>query len=373
MYLVELNDLQGLLSALSHHGYTIIGPQVRNGAITFDKLMTVEELPRGWTDLQAAGSYGIVPSGDDALFTFTVGPHSWKRFLFPARLRLFAAHREGKGFSVEPDGGASASPYAFIGVRACELAALSLQDKIFMSGQYADRHYTAVRSSAFILAVNCARAGGTCFCSSMHTGPKAQGGFDLALTEVVDGDRHVFTVEVGSARGEEVLSATRHRDASDEEKALAEAISRKADAAMGRTLETRDLPRILTENFEHARWDDVARRCLSCANCTMVCPTCFCSTVEDVTDLTGDHAERWRRWDSCFTTDFTRVAGGNIRMSTRTRYRQWMMHKLSHWVEQFGASGCVGCGRCITWCPVGIDITAEAGAIRESSVGTNNG
>jgi ferredoxin len=163
------------------------------------------------------------------------------------------------------------------------------------------------------------------------------------------------------------------REATSAEIALASHISRAAESAMGRTLDTRDLAKILLDNFEHPRWDDIAKRCLGCANCTMVCPTCFCSTVEDVTDLTGDHAERWRRWDSCFTADFTRVAGGNIRMTTRTRYRQWMMHKLSHWVEQFGTYGCVGCGRCITWCPVGIDITAEAAAIRGSSVAVNNG
>jgi ferredoxin len=373
MQLVELNDLQGLLAVLSQKGYTVIGPKVRDGAITFDTLESVDEFPRGWTDRQEAGTYGIMPGSDEALFTFTVGPHSWKRFLFPSRLRLFAARRDGKGFAVEPDTGASARPFAFIGVRACELAALAIQDKVFMSGAYADRHYTRVRSSAFIVAVNCARAGGTCFCASMGTGPKAYDGFDLALTEVLDGDRHYFVVEVGSERGKDVFAGVTHRPAEKEEVERAARVSMRAEEVMGRTLETKNLARILHDNFEHPRWEDVAKRCLSCANCTMVCPTCFCSTVEDVTDLSGDHAERWRRWDSCFTADFTRVAGGNIRMSTRTRYRQWLTHKLSNWVEQFGTYGCVGCGRCITWCPVGIDITAEATAIRESTIATTNG
>jgi sulfhydrogenase subunit beta (sulfur reductase) len=373
MQLVELNDLQGLIAALLRQGYAVIGPKVRDGAITFDTLESVQEFPRGWTDRQDPGEYGIAPGTDDALFTFTVGPHSWKRFLFPARLRLFSARKEGKGFAVEPEDAAPPQPFAFIGVRACELAALAIQDKIFMSGTYADRHYSRVRSSAFIVAVNCTRAGGTCFCASMGTGPKVQDGFDLALTEVLEGDRHYFVVEIGSERGRDVLERVTHRPAEKEEVGHAAAVSRNAERSMGRTLETKNLPRILHDNFEHPRWDDVAKRCLSCANCTMVCPTCFCSTVEDVTDLTGDHAERSRRWDSCFTADFTRVAGGNIRMSTRTRYRQWLTHKLSNWVEQFGTSGCVGCGRCITWCPVGIDITAEATAIRESTIATTNG
>jgi Fe-S-cluster-containing hydrogenase component 2 len=126
------------------------------------------------------------------------------------------------------------------------------------------------------------------------------------------------------------------------------------------------LPELLARNLEHPRWDDVASRCLACANCTMACPTCFCSTVEDTTDLTGDHAERWRSWDSCFTMDFSHVHGGSVRTSTRARYRQWLTHKLSTWHAQFGTSGCVGCGRCITWCPVAIDLTQEVAAIRGS-------
>ncbi|NJL29572.1 MAG: sulfite reductase subunit A, partial [Thermoanaerobaculia bacterium] len=125
-------------------------------------------------------------------------------------------------------------------------------------------------------------------------------------------------------------------------------------------------PQLLARNVEHRRWDDVAARCLACGNCTMVCPTCFCTSVEDTTDLAGNVAERYRQWDSCFTTDFSYLHGGSVRTSAASRYRQWLTHKLSSWHDQFGTSGCVGCGRCITWCPVGIDITEEAGAIRES-------
>ncbi|WP_325063331.1 4Fe-4S dicluster domain-containing protein [Halovulum marinum] len=123
-----------------------------------------------------------------------------------------------------------------------------------------------------------------------------------------------------------------------------------------------NIPDLLRENPDHPHWDVVADRCLSCANCTLACPTCFCSDVEDVNDLTGDHTERWRTWDSCFTADFSYVHGGSVRRSTKSRYRQWLTHKLSTWHDQFGSSGCVGCGRCIAWCPVGIDITAEAAA-----------
>ncbi len=140
----------------------------------------------------------------------------------------------------------------------------------------------------------------------------------------------------------------------------------KVAQQMGRTMDTAGLKDLLCRNYEHPRWDEVAARCLACANCTMACPTCFCTTVEDVTDLTGTHAERWRKWDSCFSLDFSYIHGGSVRSSARARYRQWMTHKLATWMDQFGTSGCVGCGRCITWCPVAIDITEEVRAIRES-------
>ncbi len=120
------------------------------------------------------------------------------------------------------------------------------------------------------------------------------------------------------------------------------------------------------ENLDHPIWDDIAARCLACTNCTLVCPTCFCSTVEDATDLLGT-ATRTRRWDSCFSSDFSNLHGHPVRSSTRSKYRQWMTHKLSYWYDQFGMSGCVGCGRCITWCPVAIDITAEMAQLNEES------
>ena len=133
---------------------------------------------------------------------------------------------------------------------------------------------------------------------------------------------------------------------------------------MGRSLDPTDLRGLLARNLEHPRWDDVATRCLSCTNCTLVCPTCFCSSVEDVTDLAGEGAERNRVWDSCFSVDHSYIHGGSIRPSGRSRYRQWLTHKFGTWHDQFGTSGCVGCGRCITWCPVAIDVTEELAAIR---------
>jgi Fe-S-cluster-containing hydrogenase component 2 len=138
-------------------------------------------------------------------------------------------------------------------------------------------------------------------------------------------------------------------------------------------MDTSGIKELLYRNPEHPRWDDVAERCLACTNCTLVCPTCFCGSVEDVTDLVGETAERWRRWDSCFTLDHSFLHGGSVRSSTRARYRQWLTHKLASWIDQFGTSGCIGCGRCITWCPVGIDITEEVAAIRATDGANSKG
>jgi ferredoxin len=237
-----------------------------------------------------------------------------------------------------------------------------------MGGAYVDPQYAARRDGVFIVAVNCGQAGATCFCASMGTGPRADKGFDLSLTEVLEGDTHHFVVEVGSPSGLDLLAEVPHRDASTEEIDRAERVTADTALHMGRKLETGGLKELLYAGVESAQWEEIAQRCLTCGNCTMVCPTCFCTTVEDVTDLAGLEAERVRKWDSCFTSDFSYLHGGSVRVSPRSRYRQWMTHKLASWQDQFGTSGCVGCGRCITWCPVGIDITREAARMREEEM-----
>jgi len=285
-------------------------------------------------------------------------------------MKLWQARREGNGFEVIPED-KETPKFAFLGVRSCELHAISIQDKVFMRAEYTDPTYQSRRNNLCIIAINCGQAGGTCFCTSMGTGPKATADFDLALTELLGRDLHYFVVEVGTQLGSELLQTIPHREASLDDIQLAEDIVANTAEHMGRSMDTTGIKDLLYRNLDHQRWDDVASRCLTCSNCTMVCPTCFCTTVEDVTDLTGEHAERWRKWDSCFTMDFSYIFGGSIRASTKSRYRQWMTHKLASWIDQFGTSGCVGCGRCITWCPVGIDITEEVRAIRESESAPN--
>lgn len=366
MKIIERNALDALFEALQRRGFQeIIGPRVRDGAIVYDSLRSSRDLPQGVTDEQKKGAYRLQKRADPALFGYVVGPHSWKRFLHPPTLRLWQAQRTSEGFNIAPESD-EVPLRAFLGVRACELHALAIQDKIFMGGSYVDPAYRTRREKIFIIAVNCGQAGGNCFCASMNTGPRATGGFDLALTEVVEGKRHYFIVETGSERGAGIVQEIPHQEASAEDLAKIDEVVARAAQQMKPKLNTEGIKELLYRNTDNPRWEEVTGRCLSCANCTMVCPTCFCTTVEDVTDLTGEHAERWRKWDSCFTMDFSYIHGGSVRPSVKARYRQWLTHKLASWIDQFGVSGCVGCGRCITWCPVGIDLTEEVQAMREN-------
>jgi sulfhydrogenase subunit beta (sulfur reductase) len=362
---LERDHLQLLLDILGKRGYRVVGPTVRDRAIVYDDLTSLADLPVGWTDEQDGGTYRLKRRNDGALFGYVLGPDSWKKFLHPPVARLWRAKIGGNGFQIMEEN-EEVPKFAFIGVRPCEIQAIAIQDKVFLNGEYRDPSYEARRQGLFIVALNCGHAGGTCFCVSMNTGPKATSGFDLALTEVLEADRHYFVVEIGTELGAEILREVPHRAASEEEKATAERIVAETAGQMGRTMDTRGIKDLLYRNYESPRWDDVAKRCLTCGNCTMVCPTCFCTTVEDVTDLTGEYAERWRKWDSCFTMDFSYIHGGSVRASAMGRYRQWLTHKVATWIDQFGTSGCVGCGRCITWCPVAIDITEEVRAIRRS-------
>jgi ferredoxin len=359
---IDRAGLDALIALLRSDGYAVIGPQALNGAIVYEPLESGDALPAGWIDEQEPGKYRLVRGPDTAaVFGHTVGPQGWKRYLFPPRQTLWEGEREGSQFTIEP-APIDAEPTALLGVRACELAAIAAQDRVFLGGAYIDKGYAARRALLFIVAVNCGRSTSTCFCVSMETGPHVQAGYDLALTELSGDGRHDFLVESGSERGAAVLARLDRRAARPEDQSAARAAVEHAASSQTRRMDPQ-AEHVLKANLEHSRWNEVASRCLNCTNCTLVCPTCFCSTVSDVTDLSGDHIARERRWDSCFTLDFSYIHGGSVRRDGASRYRQWLTHKLAHWHDQFGSSGCVGCGRCIAWCPVGIDITEEVAAI----------
>jgi len=362
---VTIDDPGALVRALRDDGWRVIGPRLGDGAIVYDEIFGPGDLPRGITDEQEGGHYRLREGRVGRWFDYVVGPQSWKKWLFPARQKLWSARKSEDGFNVEP--ATEAWPKtAFFGVRACEIAAMEVQDRVFDNGEFSDPGYLHRREETLIVAVQCARSAATCFCASMNTGPRAGSGFDIALTELDETTEGAFLVECGSARGAAILERMETQEPQKQHLEAAKAATRNAAESQTRAIAA-NVPDLLRGALDHPNWEVVADRCLSCANCTLACPTCFCSDVTDINDLTGDHTERWRNWDSCFSVDFSYVHGGPVRRSTSSRYRQWLTHKLSTWHDQFGTSGCVGCGRCIAWCPVGIDITAEAALFAEPS------
>jgi ferredoxin len=379
--LLPKSELQHLLDLLQSDGFETIAPKLEQGAIVYGSIRSVQELPIGWTDLQSPGSYRLEKRNDNAYFGYAVGPHSWKKYLFPPTTTLVRIRRNEKALSIVEDQ-SQAPRRALIGVRACELHAIGVQDRVFIEhgGKYTDSHYQEARKRLFIVAVECQYPAGSCFCVSMNTGPAIESQriplpltdapstantralADVILTELDEG----FIVRAETESGNDLLKRLTLAPASTQQVEQAQTKVAHAATKMGRALQAEGIREMLQKNWEHPRWDEVANRCLACANCTMVCPTCFCSSVQDVTDLDVQESSRVRTWDSCFNPDFAQVHGGNFRSTVKGRYRQWLTHKFSSWFEQFDVSGCVGCGRCITWCPVGIDVTEEITAIRNS-------
>jgi sulfhydrogenase subunit beta (sulfur reductase) len=366
-------ELQTLIDRLQQAGNRVVGPRVADGAVVYGDIDSVDQLPLRIIDQQDGGYYRLEEDAEAGYFDHVVGPHSLKNFLFPPRETVQELTLSDKGWESHTPAEES-PPLAVIGARSCDLHALEVQDRVFLGGPYVDPGYRARREKLLVVAVNCRRAAATCFCHSMQTGPAVTGGFDLALTELEDR----FVIEIGSPQGADIIAQTGWRPCPVEERDQAREVPVELEREMHRRetepvpegepqprhLDTTGIRDLLLGNLDHPRWEEVAQRCLACTNCTMVCPTCFCSTVEEVADLNGEEVRRERSWASCFTGEHSYTSGGTVRPTIASQYRQWLTHKLASWIDQFGTSGCVGCGRCITWCPVGIDLTEEVEAIR---------
>jgi NAD(P)H-flavin reductase/formate hydrogenlyase subunit 6/NADH:ubiquinone oxidoreductase subunit I len=352
-------ELGRLFGALAADGRQVIGPTIVDGAVVYDELDTPAALPIGWTAETDAGRYRLSTNGTDRAFDYGVGVTAWKRFTHPSSVALTRARKDGSSVRVE-NAQEEAPKLAFVGVRGCELAALRIQDRAMRAGPAGDPDHAARRDAALVVAVECAVATKTCFCTSMGTGPEVGDGADLVLSELDEG----FLVRVGSDAGAAVVGPLGLRPAAAPQVDAAGAQLARVRAAIGDPVAAEGLPERLRAALDHPRWAEVAERCLACANCTLVCPTCFCTSVGVASDLDGVTATTERTWDSCFSLGFGRVAGdANFRPRVTDRYRQWLTHKFSTWWDQFGSSGCVGCGRCIAWCPVGIDVREELAAI----------
>lgn len=359
-------QLQQLLDALQQAGFACVGPQVRDGAIIYDRLTHAKQLPWGIRDHQSPGAYRLEQLNNNKAFSWANGPQAIKPILFKPSETVWRVARNSEGQLEFKPHIAHEQPVAILGARACDLAAMAIQDKVFLAPDRTDVRYQHRRESLFVVAVNCTYSSSTCCCVSAGTGPAITQAFDLLMTEL----DHGFVIQHGSERGQALLATLNLRKASVHQ--CAHAVVDVEEAAQMQTKRIpfdnqRELRDLLFANLNHPRWDEVAERCLSCGNCTSVCPTCFCHSETDKPSLDGTHSEHTKEWDSCFTAGHSELGGTPLRTDTNQRYRQWLTHKVGSWFDQFGTSGCVGCGRCTTWCPVGIDITEELAAISGES------
>ncbi len=348
--------LQALVDALKSEGWRVLGPCIRDQAVTYGD---IDKLPVGWGDEQEAGRYRLRHRGDQTRFGYNLGPSTWKQFLFPPSEAIFR-YRNGELVSER----SQPQPMAFIGVRACELAAIQVQDRVF-NGATADPGYRQRRQALLLVAVNCSQAAATCFCSSTGDGPAVGDGADMTLTEVNPADPY-YLVQAHTEQARKLLEIIGGDKVSEVEIRQGTAAVEQARQQMSRCLEQSNLGEALLDRLDHPHWDDVASRCLACGNCTQVCPTCFCSTTSEQLEPVSLDVTHVRLWDSCFSEGHSYVNGGVVHQSVKSRYRQWLTHKLGSWPAQFGVSGCTGCGRCISWCPVGIDITQEISKLGQS-------
>ncbi len=360
------DKLQHLIDSLQNAGYSCVGPQVRDGAIVYDVLNRAEQLPWGMRDHQEPGGYRLEQIPERKAFAFANGPQGIKPLLFKPQETVWRVERDEQGKLCFKPHQPDELPVAIIGSRSCDLAAMSIQDKVFIGSNNPDLRYKRRREQLFVVAVNCTYSSANCFCVSAGTGPAVNNPFDILMTEIDDG----FVVETGSDKGKRIINQLDLHDVKSAQYVDAQNNVKQAAALQTKRIpldNKRDLRDLLFSNLNHTRWDDVAERCLSCGNCTLVCPTCFCHSEVEKPGLDGCNSEHHREWDSCFTTGHTYLNGKIIRDDTKKQYRQWLTHKVGSWFDQFDTSGCVGCGRCVTWCPVGIDITEELAVISGES------
>ena len=270
-------------------------------------------------------------------------------------------------------------PTIIFGIRPCDTKSLLLLDKVFAAEKYKDTYWMERRTNTLVFALGCNNPLPTCFCNWLDGGPFNKEGADIFLTDIGD----ALLVEPCSRRGEKfIVNGDAIFDeicekATKDDLKQAEKVEDKAKSMLGKLVDLSYLKRNLDSLWDDPIWDELSHKCLGCAACTYLCPTCHCFDIQDeeivVAGPTPAKGRRIRIWDSCMFALFTREASGhNPRPTTKERLRQRIMHKFSYFVEDFGNFACVGCGRCVRSCPVNVDIREIINTIKNAKLATSN-
>ncbi len=308
-------------------------------------------------------SYQNIQDGK-MVFDFTNSQKPPKQVFFPQTEKMFDFKREGKAFTGVQAVEKSEKPILLFGIRPCDTSAMTVLDKLF-TWDYIDPYYNDRRTNATVISFSCTNPQmpqKTCFCTSVDGGPNSTKGADMLWTDIGDS----YLVESITDKGKKILDLGKKyfKDATSDHKKKAQDIQKKAEESITKTLEKKGLGQALEASFDNTYWDQFSQRCLGCGICTLMCPTCHCFDINDI--ISKGKGWRERTWDSCQYEYYTiHASGHNPRPAKKHRQRNRLYHKFLYMDKNLDVLGCVGCGRCISKCPVNIDIVEVAEGIKE--------
>ena len=336
---IKKDEITNLLTMLSD--FEIFGPTAEDEGLSYHKL-----------------------DGDKLLLEFTNSKKPPKDVFFPQTEKMFDFEREGNQFTGVQEPAKSEKPLILFGIRPCDANSMTVLDKLF-SWDYTDPYYIDRRERATIISFSCTTPQmpqENCFCTSVDGSPSSKEGADMLWTDIGDS----YYVESLNDKGKKILDLGKElfKDATNDTKTKAQAVQKKAEDTLVRTLSKEGITTALEANFDSTYWDQFSRRCLGCGICTLLCPTCHCFDINDI--ISNGKVWRERTWDSCQNCYYTvHASGHNPRPARKHRQRNRIYHKFLYLPKNLDVLGCVGCGRCISRCPVNIDIIEVAEGVQE--------